>query len=192
MDIQNNDELLDVATDAGIALQAIQDSLGRSKNVDGRVRFPRGFIRTAAEIRTGLPELGPRRLQQNMSYALMMTDVLRWIAVRTDLSGAALSMVVKEGICIFGALCESMTKEALRGRGSKKGFAIRVSKLVSLQIIDEDLKDELEWMWEIRCREHLYELDALEHDEYGRADYNRALKAYCGLRDALATEYPRS
>ena len=42
----------------------------------------------------------------------MTLDVFRWLVVRTDLSGAALSMIVKEGISLIGGLCEWLTKKA--------------------------------------------------------------------------------
>jgi hypothetical protein len=111
--------------------------------------------------------------------------MLRWLVVRTDLAGPAVSLIVKEGICIMGGLCEWLTKEATRGHASKRPYKQRTEKLVDLGVISTDLKAELDWTWDIRCREHLHEVTALECHTYTRKDYNRALKAYGELRDIL-------
>ena len=169
------------------ALQTIQDYLDRKNDPKGRIRFPRGFIRTAGTLRSTLPILGTEVQRRNVSYSLMMTDVLRWLVVRTDLSGAALSMVVKEAISILGAVCEWMTKEGTRGHGSKKSYVDRTARLVELGNIPMKLKVELDWVWEIRCKTHVYKVTDLEHKKYTRADYNRALRAYKGLREALCS-----
>ncbi len=107
------------------------------------------------------------------------------MVVRTDLSGTALSMVAKEGITIFGALCEWITKEAIRGHGAGRRFNVRTAKLVEMTVISVKLKEELDWIWEVRCNTHLEAIDGLEHDMYSRQDYNRALKAYQDFRDIL-------
>ena len=183
----NPNDLERLVISASEALQAIQNEYGKKNVVETRVRFPRGFIRTATEVRRTLPDLGKKVQRKNVSYALMKNDVFRWLAIRTDLSGTALSMVLKEGISSLGGICEWLTKEATRGHGSRKPYAKRTEKLVDLIVIDSDLKDELDWIWEIRCNEHLHEVTSLEHTMYSRADYNRALKAYSKFRDILVT-----
>src|SRR5690606_10798067 len=162
-----------------------QAEYGRKNVVEARVRFPRGFILSAGTYRCSLPDIGTEVQRRNASYALMTLDVFRWVCVRTDLSGAALSMVVKEAIAILGALCEWMTKEATRGAGSSRRYAVRTGRLVDAGIIDSALKEELDWIWGTRCNEHLYEVTSLEHEMYSRADYNRGLAAYKALRQAL-------
>lgn len=176
------------ALHASELLQHIQNELGRKNDVRGRIRFPRRFIRTASELRRELPHFGKEVQRRNVSYALIMTDVLRWLAIRTDLKGAALSMIVKEGICILGAICEWMTKEGTRGHASSRPYCQRTKKLVELNLIDDNLKEELDWIWDVRCNEHLHEVRHLEHEVYTRAHYNRALRAYRGLRDKLKLE----
>jgi len=119
-----------------------------------------------------------------------MTDVLRWIAIRTDITGAALSMIVKEDICILGAICEWMTKKATRGYASSRSYKQRTKNLVDRGIIDQQLKDELDWVWEVRCQEHLHKVTDLEHEMYSRSHYNRALRAFNRLRDTLLISFP--
>jgi hypothetical protein len=130
---------------ASFELQALQDEFKRDSVAHARVRFPRGFIRRASELRGKLPRLGKEVQRRNASYALMTLDVFRWIAVRTDLSGAALSMIAKEGISLIGALCEWLTKEGTRGHASNRPYTTRTQKLVDVGRIDASLKVELDW-----------------------------------------------
>ncbi|MDY6992938.1 MAG: hypothetical protein SVR94_10100 [Pseudomonadota bacterium] len=167
------------------ALQEIQNYCGRSNLASARVRFPRGFIRTATEARRSLPNLGREVQRRNASYALMKNDVFRWLAIRTDLSGTALSMIIKEAISSLGGICEWLTKEAVRGHAGNRPYKQRTKKLVELEIIGEELQIELDWIWDIRCNEHMHEVNTLEHEMYTRTDYNRARKAYCEFRDLL-------
>lgn len=185
MPSEEEEYLVYQVSQADEALQTIQDQLGRKNDPAGRVRFPRGFIRTAGKLRATLPAFGTEVQRRNVTYTLMMTDVLRWLAVRTDLSGAALSMVVKEGISLLGAVCEWMTKEGTRGYASRRPYTQRTEKLVELGVISRTLKEELDWVWDVRCNAHVHEVTDLEHEKYSRADYNRALKAYTALRDAF-------
>lgn len=179
------DEVDNLVLEAGSALQALQDEFAREGVAHARVRFPRGFIRKAGALRANLPQLGSEVQRRNASYALMTLDVFRWLVVRTDLSGPALSMIVKEGISLLGALCEWLTKEGARGHAGNRPYTARTQKLVELGHITRELKGELDWVWDIRCNEHIHEVTSLEHEKYSRADYNRAIKAYRGLRDAL-------
>ena len=41
----------------------------------------------------------------------MALDILGWLVMRTDLRGAALSMIVKEGIVIVGVLCNGRARK---------------------------------------------------------------------------------
>jgi len=171
--------------EAGAALQALQDEFSRDNVPEARVRFPRGFIRTAVALRNTLPDLGTEVQRRNARYSLMALDVLRWLVVRADLSGAALSMVVKESVGIVGALCDWLTKEATKGHASRRPYTQRTQALLDLGHISADLKTELDWVWDVRCNVHMHEVTSLEYDKYSREDYNRAARAYRDLRDAL-------
>ena len=54
------------------------------------------FILTANAYRRTLPFVHDEHTKTNLSYALMALDLLRWLAVRTDLTGTALEMLIKE------------------------------------------------------------------------------------------------
>lgn len=118
-----------------------------------------------------------------------MADVLRWLAIRTDITGPALSMIVKEAICIYGTICDWITKEVTRGHGSRRRFTYRTAKLVELGIIDAKLQTEIDWVWEVRCNEHFHEVDGLEHERYTRNHHNRALRAFLALCEAIKSLY---
>jgi hypothetical protein len=176
-------------TKANEALALIQESYGRSNVAEARIRFPRGFILPASTYLQKLPNLGTYVQRRNACYASMTLDVFRWLCVRTDLSGAALSMIVKEAICIIGSICEWLTKEATRGVGSRRSFVKRTEILVESGTISPEVKQELDRVWDIRCNEHLHEVTSLEYEMYSRADYNRALAAYKALKSALIEEH---
>ena len=159
----SSDAIDRIVTDASEAMQLLQHQFGRDNVPAARVRFSRGFLRTAAECRSGLPNLGTEVQRCNASYGLMTVDIFRWLVIRTDLSGAALSMIVKESIAVYGAMCEWLAKEALHGNGKGKPYVKRTEKLVELGILDQALKDELNWIWDVRCNEHFHEVTSLEH-----------------------------
>lgn len=182
-------ELLRFIEEAGTALQQIQDEFGRKNVPEARVRFPRGFIRRAVGLRRTLPNIGTDIQRSNAASSLMALDVFRWLVIRTDLSGAALSMIVKESISVIGALCDWLMKEATNGHGSRRSYMHRSQKLVDLGQISTNLKAELDWVWQIRCNVHMHEVSSLEYDMYSRDDYNRAVRAYHQLRDVMVIKH---
>jgi hypothetical protein len=191
MPIRNDRELAQAAKQAGTLLQEIQDyCLRESRHPLAKIRFPRGYILTARAYRLTLPFVRDAHTQTNLSFALMSLDVLRWLAVRTDLTGTALEMVIKEAICLLGSICECLTiRRGVEGLGRGASFLNRTARLVELGIIQQRTKIDLDWIWDIRRREHLAELEHAEFGHYSRPDCNRAINAYCKLRDALTERY---
>lgn len=184
--ITNDGKLKEIVTRVSADLQAIQDCLGQEDHADAKVAFPRGFIRTAAHFRSRFAFIGDETLKRNIAYTLILSDVYRWLLNRTDISGTAKEMIIKEGICLVGSLCESVTKDVLKGIvGKKKGYKERTQYLLDNRIIDAGLKKELDWVWDTRNNEHLFLVEIREHEHYKLADYNRAIKALRNLRDKL-------
>ena len=70
--IQNDAELADAVREAGELLQQIQDYVGREFHKQAKVRFPRGFLRTAQQARTRIPFLPDSNFKSNLSYAMML------------------------------------------------------------------------------------------------------------------------
>ena len=121
-----------------------------------------------------------------MAYALIQSDVYRWLTNRTDIFGTAKEMVMKSGIALMGSICETMAIDGTKGIiGKNHSFCERCSRMVTKEIISEDLKDELHWLWKARSAIHIYEINHREHEKYKMNDYNRAIKATRELRNAL-------
>jgi len=159
--ITNLIELRQKVTEASTALQEINDFVRDNPELDrySKVRFPRGFLRTAFEHRSNLSFITDRTLKHNVSYALMTHDVLRWLTNRTDLSGQAMEMVTKEAVCLLGSVCESISiYPAHHGLGRGAGFGKRVNRLVEMRVIEEETRARLEWLWGKRNQEHLIDV----------------------------------
>lgn len=186
--IKNREAAAKAAAEASYLIQQVSNHV--SKNPQdawhARLRFPRGFIGTAADKRRNLPFIENETLKRNVSYALMTHDVLRWIAFHTDLSGQAREMIIKEAVCLIGSICESISifpKE--KGLGRSSGYKKRVARLVEMEIIDKKVQRRLDWLWDKRNQEHLYDVPFREFDHYVNGDWYRAVKAYRLLRDGL-------
>lgn len=184
--IENDQQLSEAVARVSADLQNIQNYLGQENHQDAKIRFPRGFIRTAAHFRQRFNFLNDEILKRNVGYALILSDTYRWLLNRTDISRTAKEMIIKEGICLVGSVCESVTKDVLTGVvGKKKGYKDRTQHLLDNEIIDNELKVELDWVWDTRNNEHLFLVEIREHEHYRLPDYNRAILALRKLRDQL-------
>ena len=99
--IKNDNQLRDAVAVVNEQIQAIQDYLGQGNHVYGKTRFPRGFLRPASHFRSRLGFINDDNLRKNLSYALILSDVFRWITNRTDLTGIAKEMVIKNVIILY-------------------------------------------------------------------------------------------
>jgi hypothetical protein len=184
--IENDDQLKEAVARVSGDLQAIQNYLVQENHPNAKVRFPRGFIRTAAHFRQRFNFLNDETLRRNVAYTLILSDTYRWLLNRTDISGTAKEMIIKEGICLVGSLCESLTKDVLADVvGKKRGYKDRTQYLLENQIIGAALKIELDWVWDTRNNEHLFLVEIREHEHYSLLDYNRAIRSLRQLRDQL-------
>lgn len=186
MPIRTDEELAESALLVGRKLQEIQDYLGADSHRDAKVRFPRGYIRTANHFRSTLPFILNRDTQDNLSYALILTDVYRWLTNRTDLFGTAREMVFKAGVVLAGSICETMAVNYTNGTiGRTVRFKPRCNRMATAGMITEALRDELHWLWDTRSAIHLCDVEVREYERYTTADYNRAIASIRGLRDQL-------
>ncbi len=190
-EITNEKELLDAVNSAGASMQMIQDYLAKNPQLisKNRIRFPRGFIRQAAYFRDRLSFVENGSLKSNLSYNMMLTDINHWIIAYTDLSGTALEMVIKWQIALMTAICEAIIKEVTKTKiGKSNKFAERCNKMVSIKMITEPLKDELQWLWNIRANIHIGEIDGSEYQKYEMKDYIRAKKIVFTLGEELRNQ----
>lgn len=186
MAITNDRELVAAATEAGRLLQEIQDYVGRTPNDMAKVRFPRGFLRTADDHRATLRFVEDRVLRTNLAYTLMLSDAVTWLLWRTDITATAKDMLTKLCIFISGTLVESTLREFLHGicGGSYKD---RTAYLRAQGIIAEQLHADLDWVWDLRNNMHLFKLDEPEYENpYNAEAHNRCTTSWQQLRESLS------
>ena len=185
MEITNDAQLQKIVIEVNERLQAIQDYCGIEKSEAARVRFPRGFIRTAASHRKKLPSGLSPLLRHNISYSLMTLDVFRWLIIRTDIAGPASSMVIKRAIAILAELMETLVKHY----SGRKKFDKAVDALERIEVLSGELPANLKNVWKMRATIHLWEAKQLEHDKFKATDYNKILAIYDNLRESLVKAY---
>ena len=186
MPITSEAELLAAAAEAGHLLQQIQDYVGKEATPFAQVRFPRGYLRTAEQIREQLEFLPRSAFKSNVSYALMVCEVQSWLIARTDLFGTAREMVIKLRISLLGTIAESLTKVSLKGQCGGN-YKRRTQFLVEQKIIGSDLQSELDWLWDMRNLMHLFQVEEHEwlSEKYTVKNQHRAAAALEALMLAL-------
>jgi hypothetical protein len=179
MTIHNDDELRAAVEKAGILIQQIQDYAGRDFTKPAKIRFPRGYLRTVSELRRRTIFLTDPTLRSNIAYTIQLADVQHWILNRTDLSGMAKEMVIKLQLFLLGTIIESVTKNYLHGRCGGN-FCRRTKYLVDNSIITAALKTDIDWLWDLRNKMHLFQLDDIEWSStaYTVANHNRAVRTF--------------
>lgn len=188
MTIQTDQQLAAKLDQAGALLQEIQDYVKRDFKKSAKVRFPRGFIRTADVARQRLGFLKESNFKRNASYTMLLADVQHWLLVRTDLYGTAKEMLIKQQFFLLGTLIESLTKVFLDGAvGKKRNYSFRTDYMEQHGIITADLRSNLDWIWEIRNNMHLFLVEDIEWSsaDYTVANHNIAVKAFKEMLDAM-------
>ena len=194
MEINSKADLKRAAEEAGILLQQIHDycaenDLNWQKCEEARVRFPRGFIRPAGVQRQRLPFIKNKSLKDNLAYTLILSDVVLWVKLRTDLWGTPNHMMTKLYAFLIGTLCESISKEYLSGKCGQN-FKRRNDFLLKNDIIDQQTKDDLDWLWDLRNRMHLFQLETREYEnEYDEDCHKRSIRTFRSLIKALKADW---
>lgn len=190
MEIKSNADLQKAAEQAGMLLQQIQNYLEENdlnwdECPEAKVRFPRGFIRQASLQRKRLAFVEDRALKDNLAYTLILSDVVLWLKLRTDLWGTPKEMLTKLYVFLVGTLAESITKEYLEGICGKN-FKKRNEFMVENGVIDEALQADLDWLWDTRNRMHLFQLDSREYEnDYDHECHKRCVRTFRRLISAL-------
>lgn len=193
MTINNLRELQYAVDKTGELLQEIQNYCvqngGNWREVPAaKVRFPRGFIRPASLQRRRIPFVQDKALKDNIAYTLILSDVILWLQIRTDLWGTPNEMLTKLYVFLIGSLCESITKDYLSGVCGKN-YKGRTEYLVKTEIISPELKADLDWLWDTRNKMHLFQLEDREYEnEYNGACHSRCVKAFRKLVASLAAK----
>lgn len=191
MSINNDRELRKAAEEAGAILQEIQDYVGYKQHNQAVTRFPRGYLRTAESFRKQFQFLDNVTLKKNISYLMMLYDSTRWLLWRTDIAGTPKEMLIKLQIFIAGTFVESITKEYLKGKCGK-GYKERTRYLYANEVIESDLKKDLDWIWDMRNNMHLFLLSEPEYvNKYNQASLERctgAVNSLISKMNSLHTE----
>jgi len=187
MAINSEQELEKTISQVGKLLQEIQDYVGRDFTKTCRIRFPRGYIRTASQHRKKLPFVKKKSLQSNLAYTMLLSDVLDWLLVRTDITGTAEEIVIKTQLFLLGTLVESITNAHLKGKCGKN-YVGRIEYLEKTGVITSELRSDLEWLWKMRNRMHLFQINGSEYylQDYTAESHNRAGKAFQKLLESLS------
>lgn len=176
----------------GTDLQVLEDRLRTEGDRRLKIRFPRGYLRKAEFFRDRYWFIHDPNLRRNIAYSLILSDVYRWLLNRTDLWGTAREMIVKEGVCLAGCLCESITKDAARDIcGKNARFKQRTAAMVKHGMISANLKTAIDALWDWRNREHLFLLDEWEYGTYTLKHYNDAIRTLRALREALDAHFSK-
>jgi hypothetical protein len=190
MEIKNDIDLEIAVKQAGGLLQDIQDYC-KKKDLDAndfekaKVRFPRGYIRTADFQRKRLSFISEKDLRSNLAYTLILSDTITWLLFRTDIVSTAAEMLRKLYLFLAGTLVESITQNYLKGQ-CNKNYKKRTEFLLINNIISSKLKDDLDWLWDSRNKMHLFLLEKKEYEnDYNVESHRRCVRTVRGLLKAL-------
>ena len=116
----------------------------------------------------------------------MLIDLQDWLLYRTDIRGVTREMLIKEQIFLVGSIVESVTKAWLHGRCGD-GYKGRTAYLCRHGVINAALQVDLNWLWDVRNRMHLFKLDQSEWfaEDYTNGNYNRARQTMNSLFHAV-------
>lgn len=90
---------------------------------------------------------------------------------------------------MIASLCESITKNYLHGRCGQS-FKRRNGWMLNQNIIDEGLRDDLDWLWDMRNNMHLFQLDRLEYiNAYNDVFHHRVVRTFRRLVAALESDH---
>jgi hypothetical protein len=168
--------------------QKLENQMKENKLEKVEIDFPKGIIRTANYFRSRLTFISDEVLKTNIAYHLMLSDVYRWILNRFKLDLIAKEMLIKEGISLFGNILEAVllhTAKLLKPDEEKIGFSRACTILVEKGIISKEMKEDLEWVWSMRCKEHLASLPEREYGKYKLEDYNMTVLIWRSLEKKL-------
>ena len=138
-----------------------------------------------------LPQ-GP--LKDNIAYTLILSDTIHWLLVRTDVTNTIKEQLIKLHMFLLGSLVESITKTYLQGKcGKGKNYKERTAYLAMHELISQQLKVDLDWLWDMRNNMHLFLLPNSEYicPHYTVPEHDRAVRAIRTLVKTLKLEYTK-
>lgn len=174
-------------SEINVRIQAIDEFLGANDesrlSEEYLMRLPRNYIRTASCFRESLNIIDDEVLRKNISYHLQLSDLYSYIMNRMHIWGVIRDMIVKYQVVNMAAITESILSHVAPKRCNTKN--LRVGYLVTKNLIDEDVKSELDWLWGVRNGVHIHEVRHPEIGVYTDEMFDRAMLAVKCLIDAL-------
>jgi hypothetical protein len=87
---------------------------------------------------------------------------------------------------LLGSIIESLTKVYLKGKCGGN-FCRRTAYLKGHGVISEELQTDIDWLWDMRNKMHIFQVDNSEWQSanYTVANHNRAVKAFKSLLEKL-------
>ena len=169
-------------------LQEVNNALGPEENEleklrHMKLRFPRGYIRTAEYFRFRLACVKDETTKSNIAYQLMLSDVFSWLLNRTDVFGPTKGMIIKYEIAIMSSIAETLL--VIFSPKNKKTFKERLKYLTQNDKVSRDTAKEIWWLWGFRNGIHLFELIAKEHNKYDETHFDKAVIGVRTLIDEL-------
>ena len=118
---------------------------------------------------------------------MLLSDIQHWLLILTDLSGTAKEMLIKLQMFLLGSIIETLTMVYLKGRCGGN-FCKRTAYLKNHGVISQELQTEIDWLWDMRNKMHLFLVDNSEWQsaDYTVANHNRAVKAFKDLLEKLS------
>ncbi|MEO0005563.1 MAG: hypothetical protein ABIK49_06145 [candidate division WOR-3 bacterium] len=188
--MSNKNKNLDkLVGDIGSYICELEKCITSEKIEKVEIPFPCGVLRTARYFRQELTFIKDNTLKRNLAYHLILTDLHRWILNRFGIGLTAKEMFIKEGICLLGNICAAVVRHIAWRLGTKKrkgrdpGIKACLTFLVQKGIFDNEFKKYLEWLWNIRCNEHIEYLKDWEYQKYSLKDYNQAVLIWKKLKE---------
>jgi hypothetical protein len=185
MEIKSQKDLIDSVEKASDLLQAIHQYCGRKAVPEAKIRFPRGFLRTCDEIRKGFEFISENHLKSNIAYTVMLSDSIRWLLIRTDITSTAKEMLIKLYIVLVGSIVEACLNDTLKGKCAG-GYLIKSKFLHDQKIITQKLNEDLDYIWNLRCNIHLIDIPSREYEnEYSINNLKRCVRALEEITNVL-------
>jgi len=167
------DSIEQLAYEIGSDLQKIegiypQDS---SNSLQIKIPFPLGVLGKVEDFMKELSFLSDKILKRNLAYHLLLADFYKWFLDRFNILFTGQEMLIKEAIGLYGRICAAVVAN-ISGR---KGFMPGVKDISKNRIIDDILKEDLEWLWNTRCKEHIENLKEVEYEKYSLENFEKAI-----------------
>jgi len=196
----------------GEQLKNLESKLKKVGDRRTQIKIPEGLIGTANTHRRFIPFIIDDDLQSNIAYHLMLDRILYWFLKRFGVYLTIEQMLIKIAIVNIGNIIESVIlhlAKRLRPEQVQIGFYRRLTNMVKRKIwnqkseekqvgfhkgktilikekiIKRSIKKDLEWVWGIRCKQHLESLKKKEYEIYERKDYIKAQNIWNEFSDQL-------